>query len=128
MNLKPIEPPRTFTVGEPPLELRHCADVELAPDEQVTFTSPSGSELDVVRKSWGYYGTPSLNRRLPAHGLRPALAMSQGGMFVLLVEPEHEGDFLAYLEKQGMELLCWLDTDAAVNELAETLASKQGER
>jgi hypothetical protein len=121
MNVTEIEPPRVFTVGEPPIELRHCANVELQPDEQVTLTSASGTEFDVVRKSWGYYGTPSLNRRLPDHGLRPALALSRGAMYVLLVESGREDEFTAYLDDQGMELLCWLDTDEAVGDLKARL-------
>jgi hypothetical protein len=121
VDLRPIDPPRTFTVGEPPLDLRHVADVQLDADEQVTFRSESGTELDVVRKSWGYYGTPSLNRRLPSHGLRPALAMSHGSMFLLLVEAGRERDFADYLVTQGMELVCWLDTDDAVKAAAANL-------
>jgi hypothetical protein len=123
MDLTEINPPRVFTVGEPPLELRHCADLELAPNEQVTLTSESGTEFDVVRKSWGYYGTPSLNRRLPDHGLRPALALSHGAMFLMVVESGHEDEFAAYLDSQGMELIRWLDTDDAVAEAAERLRS-----
>lgn len=122
MNVTEIDPPRVFTVGEPPLELRHCANVELDPDEQVTLTSASGTEFDVVRKSWGYYGTPSLNRRLPDHGLRPALALSRGAMYVMLVESGHEGEFASYLDGQGMELVCWLDSDDAVADAAARLS------
>lgn len=121
MELTEKDPPRAFTVGEPPLELRHCADLELAPDEQVTFVTGSGTELDVVRKSWGYYGSPSLNRRLPDHGLRPALALSRGAMYLLHVEAGSEEEFSAYIDAQGMELLCWLDNDGAVAEAAERL-------
>jgi hypothetical protein len=127
VELRPIEPPRTFTVGEPPLTLRHCADVELAADEQVTFVSDSGTEFDVVRKSWGYYGTPSMNRRLPDHGLRPALALSRGAVYLLLVEAGLEVEFSSYLDSQGMKLLAWLDTDAAVEELVSRLAQAHEE-
>jgi hypothetical protein len=122
VNLKENDPPRSFTVGEPPLELRHVADAELEPDEQLTFVSDSGTEFDVVRKSWGYYGTPSLNRRLPDHGLRPALALSRGAMYLLLVEKGREDEFTAYLDAQGMTLVCWVDSDAAVEELSSKLA------
>jgi hypothetical protein len=122
MELRAIDPPRRFAVGDPPLELHHCADLQLEPDEQVTLVTPSGTQFDVVRKSWGYYGTSSLNRRLPDHGLRPALAFSQGGLFVLLVEAGREDEFTAYLEKQGMKLVHWLDSDEAVEELTAKLA------
>jgi len=123
MDLTEIDPPRVFKVGEPSLSLRHCADLELAPDEQVTLTSESGTEFDIVRKSWGYYGTPSLNRRLPDHGLRPALALSRGAMYLLLVEAGNEDEFAAYLDGQSMELVAWLDTDEAITDAAEKLRS-----
>jgi hypothetical protein len=87
----------------------HCADVDLAPDEQVTFISESGSEYDVVRKAWGYYATPSLNRRLPDHGLRPALVRSGEATYLLLVEQGAVSAFHAYLESQNMEVILWLD-------------------
>lgn len=125
MDIRPLDPPRTFTVGDPPLELSHMADVELGADEQVTFVTESGTELDVCRKSWGYYGTPSLNRRLPAHGLRPALSLSKGGLFVLLVEPDKEDEFQAYIDKQGMKLICWLDTDEAVERLVDNMGGDE---
>lgn len=119
MRFRPHEPPRTFAVGG--VTLAHAADVELAPDEQVTFTTASGTELDVVRKDWGYYATSS-NRRLRQHGLRMALcANDDGRVAVLLVETGREEAFQAYLDTQPMRLLAWLDTDAAAADAARRL-------
>src|SRR5205807_7914264 len=77
MNVRPLPQPRRFDVGG--VELAHVADVELDYDELITFRTGSGSEYDVVRKPWGYYPLPSLNRRLPSHGLRPLLARTSDG-------------------------------------------------
>jgi hypothetical protein len=119
MRVRPHEPPRTFAVGD--VTLSHAADIELEPDEQVTFTTASGTELDVVRKDWGYYATSS-NRRLREHGLRMALcANDDGRMTVLLVEAGREETFQAYLDGQPMRLLAWLDTDAAAADAARRL-------
>lgn len=110
MNVRPLDPPRRFRVGE--IEISHVADVELDADEQVTFTSPGGTEFDVVRKAWGYYATPSLNRRLPEHGLRPALCRgADGRTTILLCERHQEAAFDAYLREQSMEILGWLDLE-----------------
>ncbi len=110
MKIAQYDPVRQFSVGhDGEIVLSHCGDVELAPDEQITFTSESGSEYDVVRKVWGYYATPSLNRRLPDHGLRPALVRSGELIYLLLVENGAEPAFHSYLESQNMEVMLWLD-------------------
>ncbi len=113
MNVREKQPPRAFAVGHPnsPINLVHCADIALEPDEQVTFVTSSGTEFDVVRKSWGYYATPSLDARLPAHGLRPALCRSGARRYLLLAETNRLEEFHAYLRNQAMEIIAWLDTD-----------------
>lgn len=116
MRVDPLEPPREFGVGD--VVIRHAANVELEPDEQITLTTPSGTEFDVVRKSWGYYATPSLNRRLVDHGLRAALVRNADGrVALLLVEKGHEQEFDEYLGAQGMGVVAWLDSDEAVDRL-----------
>jgi hypothetical protein len=120
MRIDPVEPAREFAVGE--LRLRHVADVELEPDEIVTFRTASGTEYDVGRKEWGYYATPSLNRRAREHGLRGALAVNADGRAtLLLVEAGREPAFEAYCEREGMRVVAWLDSDAAVDEAVRRL-------
>lgn len=112
MRVERRTPPRQFQVG--PVTVRHCADVELEPDEQITLVSGSGTEYDIVRKSWGYYATPSTNRRLAEHGLRAALTANvDGRIALLLVERGHESDFEDYLSAQRMRVVAWLDDDEA---------------
>lgn len=125
MKLEPIEPPRTFAVAGRGgrLEISHCATVSLDPDEQVTFSTPSGTELDVVRKSWGYYATPSLNRRLAEHGLRALLVRNDAAAFLLLVEPGREPELEAYLAAERLRILCWLDSDEALERVTAALES-----
>ncbi len=126
MRLERVDPPREFTaVGIP---LRHVANVELEPDEQLSFVTTSGTEFDVVRKSWGYYATPSLNGRLADHGLRGVLVRGakSGKMFVLLVERGREDDFQAYVEWDGLQIVSWLDTHEATDELAGKLGLLSG--
>ncbi len=120
MKTRELKPPRKFSTGvSGDLELTHCANIELAPDEQITFVSDSGTEFDVVRKSWGYYATPSVNRRLRKFGLRAGLCEGKGGaLYVLLVEEGREADFQSYLEREGMRVVAWLDEwrDVALGE------------
>jgi hypothetical protein len=128
MELRAIDPPRTFEVGTKGATISHCADAELEPDEQITFVTSSGTELDVVRKDWGYYAAPSLNGRLSEHGLRAVLAVGQPReeglsprMYLLLVERGHEHEFEAYASSEGMRVAAWLDDDEAVIEAARKL-------
>lgn len=124
MNIKLIEPPRRFRVGlQKQIEIRHCADIELAPDEQITLVTPSGTEFDVVRKDWGYYATPSLNARLCDHNLRAVLVWGrdQGRMYLLLVEKGHEEAFERYAEEDHLDVLAWLDTNEACERVAHLL-------
>ena len=111
MRVDPVDPPRSFRVGtDGEIELRHIAEVELAPDEVVTFKTASGTEADIVRKSWGYYWAGSLNERLPAHGLRPVIVRdARGKGFLMLVEEGREREFAAYCAAEGLEAEEWLD-------------------
>lgn len=120
MNVDRHDPPRAFSAGA--VQLHHCADIELEPDELVTFTTASGTAFDVTRKGWGYYATPSLNGRLVEHGLRSALVVNPAGrLYVLLVEAGHEDEFTAYLARESMRVVAWLDSDDAAAEAVRRL-------
>lgn len=112
MNLKLIEPPRQFVAGfkEHRVIIKDCAHLKLAVDEQVTFLTESKGEYDVVRKSWGFYATPSVNHRLPRYNLRSALVRNRlGHVFVVIVEKNKADIFQEYMKLEKMELMAWLD-------------------
>ena len=116
MRIDRKDPPREFAVGvDGGITIRDCGSLRLEPDEQVTFVDPHGGSHDVARKSWGYYATASLNGRLAAHGLRGALTANEAGkLYVVLVNEGKEDEFERYLADERQQLVCWLDTDAAV--------------
>jgi hypothetical protein len=124
MDIRPNTPPRTFTTGaNRDVVINHCADVVLDADEQVTFVTGSGTQYDVVRKAWGYYATPSLNGRLREMGLRAALVRNAAGKaYLLLVEHGKAGEFQAYLEAEGIQVICWLDRDDIIRSLEDFVA------
>ncbi|MDD1673295.1 MAG: hypothetical protein LUP99_02670 [Methanomicrobiales archaeon] len=123
MKIREHEPPREFRAG--PVRIRHCATINLEPDEQVTFITSDGHEYDVVRKDWGYYATPSMNGRLREQGLRSALVSNnQGKIFLRLVEQERVEAFRAYLAQQQEFLLSWLDSDEEVLSLLKSLGAQ----
>ena len=120
-------PPRTYTVGvaDKKIELSDCAHIQLAADEQVTFVTPSGTELDVTRKAWGYYATSSLNSRLLHFHLSAALVRStqDNKFFILLVESGQENTFFHYLKETYQELVCWLNSDENLGKIAALFKS-----
>lgn len=124
VKLTPIDPPREFSVGVAEIiQIKDCARIQLAPNEQVTFTTDAGREFDVVRKSWGYYATPSLNGRLLQFGLRAALVKSPSGRyFILLIEQGREADAQKYFDLEKQEIVCWLDSDEALGTLERRMA------
>jgi hypothetical protein len=117
MNLSRRDPPREFKVGAAGLTLFHCADVELEANEMVTFVSGQGQEYDVVRKTWGYYATPSIEGRLRTNGFRAALVQNARTIhrFVMLVDMVRVNEWLEYLAFEGLQLLFWLDADSDGN-------------
>lgn len=120
MQFEPKDPPRRFEVGfGPKVTISDCGRLHLAADEQVTFLTESGAEYDVARKDWGFYATPSLNGRLSGFGLRGVLCRNRiGRFFVMLVERGREPSFQTYVDDEQLEIVSWLDDDAALGRLA----------
>lgn len=112
MDIIVTDPPRSFTVGsQQDIVLTDCAYIHLQPNEQVTFKTESGAEHDVVRKSWGFYATASLNGRLPQFGLKAAFVKNAANRYYLcLVEQGQEEEFQAYLTTDCQKFVCWLDS------------------
>ena len=123
MKYDSIDPPREFPVGQyEKIIIKDCGKIEMNPDEQVTFVTPTGTEYDVARKSWGYYATPSLNGRLKNFHLRGALMRGETGkLWVALIEQGQESDFEAYLIMEHLTLVCWLDSDEQVDKLVHRM-------
>ena len=39
------------------------AQIHLKHNEQITLIDKNSNQYDIVKKSWGYYSTPSINKR-----------------------------------------------------------------
>lgn len=113
MHFKEKSPPREYMVGDSnPIKIKDCGEIHAAPNEQVTFVTEAGSEYDVMRKSWGFYATPSLNGRLPRMGLKPALVRnSEGKYYLFLKEDGKEAEFQAYLDSEQHVVVRWLNEE-----------------
>lgn len=117
-NVKSV--PRIFPVGISQIPLSHVADIDLEPDEMVTFESNGNFEYDVCRKSWGYYATPSLGGRLRAFGLRAAVMrnIDTRHCFVVLVQEGMEDEWMEYMFAERQELVMWIDNFEALSGMA----------
>ena len=104
------KPPRKFKVGaDLSITISDCCSVELQPDEQVTFVSIDEKEYDVAAKSWGYYATPSVNKRLKSFGYSTALVVNSfGAIYVMIVDVNKMDDFADYCNKESQTVLEWI--------------------
>ena len=107
MHIDENTPPRTFEIGgEQKITISHMANIELKSNEQVTFFGKQGAEVDVVKKEWGYYMTPSINKRLTGFGLETFLVQnSLGHIFVMTVEPGRKEGFEEYLSLTDQKII-----------------------
>ena len=105
------KPPRVFVVGKNKnISISDCGSINLEHNEQVTFLTDDGKEYDVVSKEWGFYATPSINKRLAAQGFKTALVKSSNGMFyIMLVDKNKITLFENYLSQEKNYLVKWLD-------------------
>lgn len=126
MKIIEHSPAREFGAGRNGrIRLKDCAKLILEPDEQVTFSTESGMEYDVTRKSWGFYATPSLNWRLMKYGLRAVLVRSPENKYhVLLVEKGREDDFERYLKDEDYSIVCWMDSEEILQCLENAINRK----
>ncbi len=112
MKYNEKKPPREFEAGPRRITLRDGGSLDLDSDEQVTFLAADKKEYDVVRKDWGFYATPSLNKRLVKFGWRPALVVSKEEKYYLvLVEKEKVGKFKRYCQDEGL-IYYWLSNES----------------
>ena len=111
MKILENKPARKFRVGlDRSVELSDCGKIYLKPDEQVSFMTSDGKEHDFCAKSWGFYATPSVNRRLKKEGFKTALVKnSLGHVFIMVVDKNKLKGFKAYLQSDKNQIVQWLD-------------------
>ena len=122
MKYSVINPPRAFSVGaDKSIKLSDCMHIELDSDEQVTFCNET-TEYDVVKKSWGFYATPSINGRLIRHNLLTALLRNPRSemCFICLVKNDQVNDYQRYITNEGLEHICWLSDSETLGRICDS--------
>lgn len=102
---------RKFKVGKKnDIIITDAGSIFLKNDELVTLKDGK-KEFDIGKKNWGYYGTPTLNKRLPNFGYTAALIRHKvfDTYAVLIVDKKKKKIFLNYLKKEDMIIICWLN-------------------
>ena len=110
--MKIVRRNRKFLVGKKKnIMLKDVGSIFLNSNENVTFKTLKKKEYDICKKNWGFYVTPSLNKRLIKFGYRAALVKSKdfNTYAILIVEKEKKNLFFKYLKGQNMFLICWLN-------------------
>ena len=109
MLFKEKNPPRLFEVGNAKkFNLRDCGLMKLENDEQITFITNSGSEYDVAKKNWGFYATPSINKRLKNNNFETFIVVNKfKDFFIMIVYKNKKKIFLDYLRKNQLKKIPW---------------------
>ncbi len=110
--MKIVKNNRKFVVGKNKnIILKDVGSIFLKDNENITLKNSKKMEYDICKKNWGYYGTPSLNKRLYRFGFIGALAKNKAlkTYAVMIVDKRKKQLFLRYLKKEDMILICWLN-------------------
>ena len=87
---------RKFKVGwDKKVILKDVGSLYLNSDENITIKNLNNKkEYDICKKEWGFYGTPSLNKRLKKFGYKSALVKNTVfGTFGIMIVDEEKKKF-----------------------------------
>lgn len=100
---------RKFKVGISNITINEVAKISLKQNEMVTFFNGK-IEYDVVKKNWGYYATPSINKRLLKFNLKTCIIKSEitKNSFIILVQKDKKKEFNKYLKDEMCKVVKWL--------------------
>ena len=92
------------------LFLNHVENINLKNNELVTFVD-NNHEYDVVKKAWGYYATPSINKRLVNNNFLTFLVKNRvtSDLFIFLVQKNKVKLFKDYIKKENIKIVLKLN-------------------
>ena len=108
--MKIIKKNRSYKTGfGESIIIKDCARIKLDNNEQVTFQNKNFL-YDFCKKDWGYYSTPSINKRLRNSGYKVYLIENLiGDIYLWSVEKNKINKFLDYLKKENQKIIVRLD-------------------
>ena len=106
------ETPRKFELiqNDKSYVLEDVGEIQLDPNQLITLVNTENKRHDVVSKEWGYYITPSLNKRAKKEGYKTALVKNSFDLYyVMVVEINKIEQFNNYLIETNQILIEFLD-------------------
>jgi len=99
---------RSFKVGKN-IKLKCVGDIFLKNDELITFRDKK-KEFDITKKNWGYYATPSIDKRLKNYGYSTAIIQNKisKNIFIVLVDKKKKKIFSKYIKGENIKIIKWL--------------------
>ena len=104
MILKKIN--RSWTVGsDRDIIITEKLKIQLNDDEQVSFIgNKNNTNYEICKKNWGYYISPSLNKRLKNYGFRVYITKNKKGQnYLMAVKFKMVKEFKLYCKKEKLK-------------------------
>ena len=89
------------------LVITEKAKIYLKENEQITLVDDYKNEFDIVKKRWGYYSTPSINKRLLKNNYQIFLVQNINNKtnFIFSVIKNKKKLLKKYMKKVGIKFL-----------------------
>ena len=120
--MKIIKKNRSYKTGfGKNITIKDCARIRLNSNEQVTFQNKNFL-YDFCKKNWGYYSTPSINKRLKNSGYEVYLIENlTGDIYLWSVEKNKNKKFLSYLKNENQRIVARLDNVKSPNDIIKNI-------
>ena len=114
--------PRKYKVGlSNEITINDYGKIKLNSNEQVSFIANSGL-YDFCRKDWGFYSTPSINKRLKQNKFEVYLVKNiYDNIYIWTVEKNKKNLFFDYLSRENHEIVIRLDKIVSEKDLIKSL-------
>tara|TARA_B110000881_G_C18351448_1_gene401674 strand:- start:2 stop:343 length:342 start_codon:yes stop_codon:yes gene_type:complete len=110
MKILKKKKPRIFLVSKKnKIFLKDVGKIFLEDDENLTFVTKNKKNYDICKKNWGFYATPSVNKRLKKEGFSTALTKQKNKYFIMIVDNKKKYLFNIYCKKENYKVVKWLD-------------------
>ena len=115
--------PREYKVGfAKSIIIKDYGKIKLNSDEQISFVGNNGL-YDFCSKDWGFYCTPSINKRLKNNNFEAYLVKNiYNNIYLWAVERNKKKLFIKYLNEENHEIILRLDTIISKNDLINSLS------